>query len=319
MVDAHDPNGGDDELAPRHVLEALAVPELPYDFTDRVMGSLQAASVARVRASRPALPWVVAACSSAVALAATLLLVMMWKTSPPTPTPTPVAVVATTPTPTPAPTPLPVAGSPVPAAKVDLGHLVLTVEPADALVRVDGVVVAGPSPFVATNLPPGPHAIAIESEGHIPWTREIDLPVGELDLSIELAPQVTPSPSPSPKASVRPAPRPTGSPDLKNPFFPDPPPEDPFGDDAASGGSSPDMKDPFASAKTDKAVLRIGVNVGIAPAQIFVDGKLLGTSPIGSAKVKPGSHKVTWKWSDGREVTMSVVLAPGEVKLIKAG
>ncbi len=70
-------------------------------------------------------------------------------------------------------------------------------------------------------------------------------------------------------------------------------------------------------AKT--STLRIGTNPGVLPAQVFVDGKLVGTTPIGGFKVSPGKHKVKWKWSDGREVTMSVDIADGETKLIRNG
>jgi hypothetical protein len=52
---------------------------------------------------------------------------------------------------------------------------------------------------------------------------------------------------------------------------------------------------------------------------VFVDGKLAGQTPIPNLKVTPGKHKVKWKWSDGREVTMSVDLVDGESKVIKAG
>ncbi|HWB78329.1 MAG TPA: protein kinase [Nannocystaceae bacterium] len=71
------------------------------------------------------------------------------------------------------------------------------------------------------------------------------------------------------------------------------------------------------AAKT--STLRIGTNAGVAPAQVFVDGKLVGTTPIGGLKVSPGKHKVKWKWPDGREVTTSVDVADGEMKTIKNG
>ncbi len=70
-------------------------------------------------------------------------------------------------------------------------------------------------------------------------------------------------------------------------------------------------------AKT--STLRIGANAGVTPAQVFVDGKLAGDTPIGNLKVTPGKHKVRWKWADGREITQSIDVADGEMKVLKAG
>ena len=81
----------------------------------------------------------------------------------------------------------------------------------------------------------------------------------------------------------------------------------------------PKPKPQPAPAVAKTSTLRIGANSGVTPAQVFVDGKLAGVTPISGLKVTPGKHKVKWKWSDGREVTMSVDLADGETKVIKAG
>jgi len=175
VVDAHDDES--DELAPRHVLEALTVPDLPYDFADRVMGSLQAAPVVAVPPRRSVVPWVIAACTSAMALAATLLFVwaLRERASVPT-TPEPALVIA-------APAPTPVAPPPVAPR---LGHLVLTIDPHDATVRIDGQEISGPSPFIATNLAIGRHELTVEHAERMSWTRTIDVPEGELALPIVL-------------------------------------------------------------------------------------------------------------------------------------
>lgn len=316
MVDAHDPNGGDDELAPRHVLEALAVPELPYDFTDRVMGSLQAAALPRVPPPQPVLPWLVAGCAGVVALAATLVAVVA---KPPEVVP-PTPVVATAPTET-----IAVASPPIAATTAPLlGHLVLTVTPVGATVRIDGALIVGPSPFIATNLVPGRHTIAVEHEDCTPWTREVDLPVGQLAMTIELAPHpelvpVVELPTPDPRSSKTPRLRGSPVPDLKDPFSPTgevpPAPEEPPAPEVAPGDAVPDMKNPFG----DRTVLRIGTNAGVGAAQVYVDGKLVGTTPLGDVRVSPGRHKVKWRWPDGREVTQSVEIDAGKTRLMKAG
>lgn len=82
---------------------------------------------------------------------------------------------------------------------------------------------------------------------------------------------------------------------------------------------APKQPTPPKPAVAKTSTLRIGTNAGVAPAQVFVDGKLVGTTPIAGVKVAPGKHKVKWKWPDGREVTTSVDVADGEMKTIKNG
>jgi len=122
----------------------------------------------------------------------------------------------------------------------------------------------------------------------------VPVPAGTPPAVDPAKPVVNPTPTPTPT----PTPVPATTPSKPKPSKPKPTP-------------------PPAVAKT--ATLRIGANAGVMPAQVFVDGKLAGTTPIGNLKVTPGKHKVKWKWSDGREVAMSVDLADGESKVIKAG
>jgi len=268
------------------VLEAHTVPELPYDFADRVMGALQAAPMIAVPPRRSVLPWVIAACTSAVAIAATLLL---WARPPAA---EPSLVIAAAPTtdlqPIAIAVPTPVA---TPAAP-QLGHLVLTVAPRDATVSIDGQSIAGPSPFVATNLALGSHAIAVERDGYETWSRTIDVPIGELDLPITLMANA-PVDKPAAKTSVRSTTR----------------------EPEAQG----DLLDPFApAAKTQQGTLRIGTNPGFGPAQVFVDGKLVGTTPIAAHKVSAGKHVIRWKWPD-RVMTLSTEVIAGETTVIRGG
>lgn len=310
MVDAHDDES--DELAPRHVLEALTVPELPYDFADRVMGSLQAAPTVAVVPRRSALPWVLAACTSVLALAATLLLVwaLRERASAPPPAVEPALVVAA-----PAPAaPLPT--TPV-AAPQELGHLVLTVDPHDATVRIDGQEIPGPSPFVATNLAVGRHELTVEHAQRLPWTRTIDVPVGELALPIVLgaAPveaddtvESTARVTVMPRAKSRAA-----SPGLKDPFA------TPSSDPLATDEGSPDLMDPFTKPTKGKGTLRIGTDPGLGPAKVLVDGKAVGTTPIASLKVTAGRHRITWIWPDGRETIQVVDVVADETQLVRGG
>ncbi|HWB82411.1 MAG TPA: TonB family protein [Nannocystaceae bacterium] len=85
--------------------------------------------------------------------------------------------------PTPSATPVVVTGE----MQIEkLGHLVLDVAPGDATVEIDGQPIAGPSPFVATNLPAGKHELKVNRDGYQPWIKVIDVPAAELQLPITL-------------------------------------------------------------------------------------------------------------------------------------
>ena len=71
------------------------------------------------------------------------------------------------------------------------------------------------------------------------------------------------------------------------------------------------------TAKT--ASLLIGTNAGVAPAEVYIDGKFIGHTPQGSVAVTPGRHTVKWVWGNGKKVTQSVTLADGQRKVVKAG
>ncbi|MBC8069093.1 MAG: PEGA domain-containing protein [Deltaproteobacteria bacterium] len=277
----------DDELPPHHVLEALTVPELPYDFTDRVMGSLQPAAAPSLLRRRNPTPWIIAVASSAVALAAML---MLWR----------VPIPASAPVPDAAQPSLAIAAA---APRPARAHLVLSVEPHDAVVRLDGEPLRGPSPFIATNLPPGPHAIAIDHGGFVPWTRTIDVPEGELDLPIELepVPAVVPafaSEAADAKPSRRKATqRPTG---LK----------DPFDLDAGS-----DLQDPFAPKR---ATLVFKGADAASRKDLTIDGRWQQIPSNGRLEVLPGHHKLTYTTPSGEFHVEQFDVRPGEVKRMRA-
>lgn len=233
----------DDELPPRHLLEALTVPTLPSDFTDRVMDQLHPPH--RPALSTPSrLPWVIALVSTAVAAAAVAGLVALR----PAATidrgegiPAPVA------SPPSAPTPAPAVAAP---ATPTLGHVVLTLEPHDAEVRLDGERREGTSPVAITNLGLGRHTLQVERAGFEPWTQTIDIPDDVLQLTVRLVPIPATPPLdieafvPQPATPSRPKAKKRvggGSPDLKDPFGYAAPRSDP------PGSASADMKDPFGS------------------------------------------------------------------------
>lgn len=52
------------------------------------------------------------------------------------------------------------------------------------------------------------------------------------------------------------------------------------------------------------------------PTQVLIDGKPAGTSPVTGFKVKPGSHDVTFVDEQTGNRTMTVVLEPGDGKVV---
>jgi len=83
------------------------------------------------------------------------------------------------------------------------------------------------------------------------------------------------------------------------------------------GGGGGTKRKPKPAAKT--ATLKIGTNMGVAPASVYVDGKFVGKTPQGNVKVTPGRHTVKWQWDNGKKITQSVTVADGQTKLVKAG
>jgi hypothetical protein len=65
-------------------------------------------------------------------------------------------------------------------------------------------------------------------------------------------------------------------------------------------------------AKEEPATLDIYSN---PPADVLVDGKPIGKTPIKAHKVEPGSHDVTFVDDTGRR-TMTVNVEPGEGKSV---
>jgi len=177
-----------DEL-PREWLEDWTVPDVPRDLSARVMSRMHetpAVSPPLVFAhSRSSTVVATGAAVFAAAAAAAALVISVARPPAPVVHEAPVAAPATE---AQLPTPVIVAGD---MQVQELGHLVLDVAPGDAKVEIDGIELAGPAPFVATNLPAGKHELRVTREGYKPWVKVIDVPGAELQLPITL---VTESP-----------------------------------------------------------------------------------------------------------------------------
>ena len=53
------------------------------------------------------------------------------------------------------------------------------------------------------------------------------------------------------------------------------------------------------------------------PTEIKLDGKKIGTTPINGHKVSPGTHDVTFVFSEEDSPTLSVTVGPGEAQTVK--
>ncbi len=202
----------DDALLPRPWLEEWTVPDVPSDLSSRVLSRMREGVVIQppvVIADRRSSALVTGAAvfAAAAAAAAQVITLVRPGRNGDTDAPAPVPAAAITPEASaPQPGPVVVAGDEL---LERVGHLVIDVRPPDASVTIDGRAIVGPTPFVAANLPAGPHEIAVTRAGFQPWRKTIDVPAAELQLPIALvvddAPATAPTPSPAPIAK---APRP---------------------------------------------------------------------------------------------------------------
>jgi eukaryotic-like serine/threonine-protein kinase len=86
---------------------------------------------------------------------------------------------------------------------------------------------------------------------------------------------------------------------------------------SSSSSSKPKATPPPTAAKT--ATLKIGTTPGVPPAKVSIDGQHVGTTPIQSIKVAPGSRKVKFEWTDRAANTQTVTVGDNETKIVKGG
>lgn len=302
------------------VLDTWTVPEPGSDLADRIADAWQDERLSRAGLPRRRRIGTAGGLAVGAAVgAAAAVLVMLLVRAPaepagpiPAPAPPPVAEAAPT-------GPAPVASSAtdheLAEMKADLQRimfdierndtmrdeflLVLDVEPDDAQVRVTvaGRTVADVVGDARLLLPREPYDVVVEAKGHEPM--QLSLTPGEGPETRHALSLTRTAREPRDRIlrdffGRKAKPRSKSSEDLKNPFK--------RADDAVK------------SAK-----LRIGTKSGVAPARVFVDGTLVGATPIASYPVTPGRHTVEWVWDDGRKITQTLVLDADEVRVLKAG
>jgi hypothetical protein len=81
----------------------------------------------------------------------------------------------------------------------------------------------------------------------------------------------------------------------------------------ATPKATPTADEPAEKAPDDSATIDAYCN---PPSEILIDGKHAGTSPLKLFKVKPGSHDVTFVDEVTGNRTMTVVVEPGDGKVV---
>jgi hypothetical protein len=200
-------------------------------------------------------------------------------------------------------------------------NLILETDPAGAAVNIleDGVATPaakGGETYPLERKPGKRYEVEALLRGYKPTRQSLDF-TGEQNQRVRIT--LPPDPMlaaggsatpPAPQADPEPAPEPasTSKPRKKKrstPRKPSKPRSDP----------SPSPSKTQAATST----LRIGTNPGVPPAEVFVDGKRAGKTPIPGHKVTPGRHQVKFKWPGGKEIKKSVTVEDGGAQVVKAG
>ncbi len=177
--------------------------------------------------------------------------------------------------------------------------------PSGATVFVDSVRLAEATPVRVTSLPAGDHLVRLEAGGYAPWESSLHVVVGKvLDLpNAQLTPQATdtavakrlaPAPSPSVAQAPRPHwPRPT--------TVREPPPR----------VVQAPVQEAVQEAAAGEGILRVQTRPW---SQVFVDGRLIGTTPQMGIRLGAGTHTLVLVNDDfGIRKTLPIRMRAGEI------
>lgn len=171
------------------------------------------------------------------------------------------------------------------------------------------IQVSAPAPVALPPAPPEPPTPPVPGETTV---------IYETEEAVETIPE--PPKVPRVRGNKKRRPRGSVSADLKNPFGDGSASDDvesPFGsqsEDSDEADASV-MKNPFGS-KT--STLRLGTHAGSPPADVTVDGKSVGRTPLAAVKVSPGTHTVVFRWPDKRQ-SFTVDIKANQSKVVRAG
>jgi len=189
--------------------------------------------------------------------------------------------------------------------------------PSGATVFVDDVQLGQVTPLRVTDLTPGHHQIRLQMEGYAPWQSSLQVTAGHV-LSLPRATLMAvaaPVPTPVPTPVVVPTPPPTPEPGRateprrpRRPRFDAPPPPGPGPE--AEPQPEPDPEPAVSGGGT--GTLRVQTRPW---SQVFVDGRLIGTTPQMGIQLSAGRHTVTFVNNDfGIRKTIKVNIKAGGIE-----
>ncbi|MBM4391837.1 MAG: serine/threonine protein kinase [Deltaproteobacteria bacterium] len=188
--------------------------------------------------------------------------------------------------------------APAPEVKTEIVQaspsIVLRVAPVEGVVKLDGKDAGKGTSLTLRDVPLGKHTVEVTAEGYEPYSKEIEVGEGEkLLLDVKLAAVRKPpemrleSPPKVAPAEARIEPSATPQPAAKV----DPPPPPP----------------------AEKAKGKVNINVSGGWADIYVDGKKIGTTPIFGLQLPVGTYAVRAKNEQtGLDATKQVTVKEGE-------
>jgi serine/threonine protein kinase len=183
------------------------------------------------------------------------------------------------------------------AAPIRTTSVSVKVSPVSGTLFVDDVE-AGQGAAIQADLKPGKHRVEVRAQGHETYVEEVEISEGErVRLDVRLTPiKVVPTPrAPDERAAVpTPVPTPTPTP------TPPPPPQEIVVVQALP-------------APVEKAKGKLNANVSGGWADIFVDGKKVGTTPLIGFQLAPGTYQVRARnEAAGIDSTQTVTVKSGE-------
>jgi serine/threonine protein kinase len=188
--------------------------------------------------------------------------------------------------------------------------------PSGATVFVDDVQLGQVTPLRVTDLTPGHHQIRLQIEGYAPWQSSLQVTAGHvLSLPRATLMPMAATPTPAPVAAVptpTPAPTPTVEPPTPAPR-PRPRPRPfvaPTPDTQPEPQPEPDPEPAVSAGGT--GTLRVQTRPW---SQVFVDGRLIGTTPQMGIQLSAGRHTVTFVNNDfGIRKTIKVNIKAGGIE-----
>jgi hypothetical protein len=193
--------------------------------------------------------------------------------------------------------------------------------PSGAQVFLDGQPIDRRTPARLIDVPPGDHQVRLEAEGYAPWESPVQVTAG-LVLELPKAQLVASdsgrgmarsdssrsvsaaraAPSPAPRRTVT-SPRPAAAPRAEAPEA-DPEP-------VASAPEPEPEPEPAAPSGGGSGTLRVQTRPW---SKVFVDGKLVGNTPLMGVEISAGRHTLTFVNDDfGIRKTVKVDVSPGQI------